>query len=119
MSDVPGFKKDVLMDPKELAQLEELYKGRLTENARLNKALKEIAPDVQYWTRVVRRPFLTGCGDGSGEGGDDGDGDDQRRSVALADFPQDLNLSVPLNGCEFKRLGRDQMSRPTRHASNT
>ena len=77
MSNVPGFKKHVLLDPKKLAELEELYKGRLTENARLNKAarladkqhalltspeitpgikhelLKDLTPDVQYWTKAV------------------------------------------------------------------
>ena len=37
-SRVPGFKKDMLMDPQRFAQFEELYKGLLTENARFTKA---------------------------------------------------------------------------------
>ena len=37
---VPGFKKHVLMDLQTLKQLEEGYKGRLTENARLTKAAR-------------------------------------------------------------------------------
>ena len=40
MSDVDGFRKHVLMDPKKLAELEDVYNGRLTENARLNKAAR-------------------------------------------------------------------------------
>ena len=110
MSDVAGFRKHLLMDPKRLAELEEVYKGRLTENARLNKVahlaakqhtlltstkvpsgikhelLKDIAPDVQYWTKAVRRPFLPGGGGGAGASdvADDGEGDDR----AGEDFTQ-------------------------------
>ena len=72
---MPGLKKHVLMDPQKLEQLEEVYKGHLTDNARLTKAarlaakqhallmssdippsiiqalLQDMEPDVQYWTR--------------------------------------------------------------------
>ena len=111
MSDVAGFRKHVLMDPKRLPELEEVYKGRLTENAHLNKAarlaakqhafltstdipsgikhelLKDIAPDVQYWTKAVRRPFLPGGGGGGGSSdvGNNAEGDDH----ANDDHPDD------------------------------
>ena len=67
--------------------MEELYKGRLTENARLNKAARLLAkqhalltsymaPNVKYSTKAVRRPFLPGGSGGGGrDGGDDGAGD--------------------------------------------
>ena len=83
---VPGFKKHLLLDPQILKQLEEGYKGWLTENALLTKAarlaakqhailkskeipatikkalLEDMAPDLQHWTRAVRRPTLPGGG---------------------------------------------------------
>ena len=37
---VPGFKKHVLLDPQTLKQLEEGYKGHLTENSRLTRAAR-------------------------------------------------------------------------------
>ena len=42
-----------------------------------HELLKDMAPDVQYWTKAVRRPFIPGSDSGGGEdGGDDGAGED-------------------------------------------
>ena len=40
---IPGFQKQVLVDPERLRQLEEVYRERLTENSQLKKAAHLVA----------------------------------------------------------------------------
>ena len=43
---IPGFQKQVLVDPEWLSQLEEVYKERLTENSQLTKAVRLAAKEA-------------------------------------------------------------------------
>ena len=42
---IPGFQPRFLIDPRHMQQLEELYRGRLTENTQLTKVARLAAEE--------------------------------------------------------------------------